>query len=338
MLRIALDAMGGDEAPRNEIEGALEALRLADNRFEVALVGDEARVRPALQGKTTAGLNISVVHAPGVVTMSDSPATVLRAKPDSSLVRGLELHRDRVVDAFVSAGNTGAVMSASTLLLGRVQGVSRPTIGTPFPNMRGLCIVLDVGASVDCKPRHLYEFAVMGSIYATQIFNCEHPTVGLLSVGEEPEKGNEVTVAAHELLRASTLNFIGNVEGRDILAGAAQVIVCDGFTGNIVLKFGESLVSFLKWKMRDYASKSLWNKLQALVASYPLRRMLKDFDYEGYGGIPLLGVNGVSIIGHGRSTPRAIANMILKAEEMAVKNVNGRIANALRPSTQASAS
>jgi glycerol-3-phosphate acyltransferase PlsX len=336
MLRIALDAMGGDNAPRNEIDGAISALRAANNRFEIALVGQERKLKSELAAKDAGRLNLSIVHAEDVVSMHDAPAAVLRTKPDSSIVRALELHRDHVVDAFVSAGNTGAVMAASTLILGRIPGVSRPTIGSNFPNEQGVCILLDVGASVDCKPQHLYEFAVMGSIYAAQIYNCENPKVGLLSVGEEDTKGNEVTLAAMELLRRSNLNFIGNVEGRDILKGKAEVIVCDGFTGNIVLKFAESVTGLLKKKIKDYAAESLPKKIMAGIISGPLRKILGDMDYQKHGGVPLLGVNGVTIIGHGRSTPLAISNMILKAEEMALKKVNERIANALRPSVKQS--
>jgi len=336
MLRIALDAMGGDNAPRNEIEGAIAALRFANNRFEVAVVGQERLLKSEISRHNIGSLNLTIVHADDVVTMNDAPAAILRTKPKSSIVRALELHSERVVDAFVSGGNTGAVMAASTLLLGRIPGVSRPTIGSNFPNETGVCIVLDVGASVDCKPHHLYEFAVMGSIYAAQIFNCEHPKVGLLSVGEEDAKGNEVSLAALELLRNSNLNFIGNVEGRDILKGKAEVIVCDGFTGNIVLKFAESVPSLLKKRIKDYANQSLPKKIMAALISRPLKKILGgDMDYQQHGGVPLLGVNGVTIIGHGRSTPLAFRNMILRAEEMALKKVNERIANALRPSIKA---
>lgn len=335
MLRIALDAMGGDHAPGHEIDGAIDALRRGQNRFEVALVGPEALLKSALATRDVKGLNITVVDAADVVTMSDHPSTVLRAKPNSSLVRGLELHRDRVVDAFVSAGNTGAVMAASTLILGRIAGVSRPTIGTPIPNERGgICFLLDVGASVDCKPRHLYEYAVMGSILVTQLYHCEHPKVGLLSVGEEETKGNEAVIAANELLRNSSLNFIGNVEGRDIMKGVAEVVVCDGFTGNVLIKFAESISGLLKAKLMEYAQRSFKNKLMVGLIRGPLRTILGGFNYEAVGGVPLLGVNGVSIIGHGRSSPLAVANMILKAEEMAIKNVNQLIANALRPTVE----
>ena len=207
MVRIALDAMGGDAAPRNEIEGAITALESTGNRLEIALVGPERVLKSALAAYKIRGLNIAIVHAEDVVTMKDAPAGVLRAKPDSSIVRALELHRDGFVDAFVSTGNTGAVMAASTLILGRIPSVSRPTIGSSFPNERGVCLVLDVGASVDCKPQHLYEFAVMGSIYAAQIFHCENPKVGLLSIGEEDTKGNELTLAASALLRNFTFKF-----------------------------------------------------------------------------------------------------------------------------------
>lgn len=326
-IRIAVDAMGGDNAPRNEIEGAIAALRCSrENNLELVLVGREQDIRPVLTSLDTQGLNISVVHAEDVVSMDEDPTSVFKKKKSSSLYKGLELHAQGNVDAFVSAGNTGAVMSVATLLLGRIQGVSRPTIGSFMPNEHNTAtLLLDVGANVEVKPKFLYEFAVMGSIYSREIRNVASPRVGLLNIGEEPTKGTEIVLQAHKELLDGKVNFIGNVEGRDIFRGTADVVVCDGFTGNIVLKFAESMLGLLKSRFRMFAAQGLLSKIAVLMVMPILRKVLKGLDYQEYGGVPLLGVRGVVIIGHGSSTPMAIKNMILVAEEMVKKNVNGRI-------------
>jgi glycerol-3-phosphate acyltransferase PlsX len=213
-------------------------------------------------------------------------------------------------------------MAASTLIIGRIKGFGRPTIGAQFPtSSKKTCTVYDVGSSVDSKAIHLLEYAIMGTIYAKEIDNLENPSVGLLSVGEEESKGNSVTLEALEMLNSSKLNFIGNVEGRDILKGDVDIIVCDGFTGNIILKFGESFVSFLKNRVRSYADKGLLHKINALITKKVFKNALSDMDHEAYGGVPLLGVNGISIIGHGSSSPLAMKNMIIKASDMHSKNL-----------------
>jgi glycerol-3-phosphate acyltransferase PlsX len=258
--------------------------------------------------------------------MDESPADAIRKKPDSSIISGLKLCKSGAADAFISAGNTGAVMAASLFTLGRIANVNRPTIGSRFPTERGITIVFDVGANVDCKPLNLLQFAVMGSVFANHIYGINDPKIGLLSVGEEKTKGDTLTVEAYELLEKSGLNFIGNVEGRDIMKGETDVIICDGFTGNIVLKFAESVLSLLKTKFKDYADKGIINKFKVGMAYGTLKSILKDFDYQEYGGVPLLGVNGISIIGHGRSSPKAIVNMALRAEQMARAGINDIIA------------
>jgi glycerol-3-phosphate acyltransferase PlsX len=239
--------------------------------------------------------------------------------------------RDRKADAFVSAGNTGAMMAASTLLTGRIKGVSRPTIGAAFPTTSGkVCNVYDVGASVDSRPEHLFEYAVMGSIFVSEIQGTENPTIGTLSVGEEDKKGNELVMNTNKLLKNSDLNFIGNVEGRDILNGTVDIVLCDGFVGNIILKFGESFISFLKGKLRSYADLGFSNKLKALVVKGALKEALKDMDYQTHGGVPLLGINGISIIGHGSSSPLAIKNMVLRAKEMYDKKLISKIEKSIK--------
>ncbi|MBI4417287.1 MAG: phosphate acyltransferase PlsX [Ignavibacteriales bacterium] len=323
-LKIVVDAMGGDFAPVNEVAGSVQALREHDG-IEIILVGREEQVRSELARHAPGNLPVSVVHAPDVVTMEDSPTAALKQKRKSSLAIGMNLHKDGKADAFVSAGNTGAVLSASTLILGRIKGVSRPTIGAFFPSEEGVCLLVDAGTNVDCRPQHLYEFAVMGSIYANRIFKYEDPPVGLLNIGEEMTKGNEVVKEAYQLLKAGPLNFLGNVEGRDILRGKVRVVVCDGFVGNAILKFGESVPSFLKAKLLAYAEKSVLRKGILALMRGSLRSVFREMDYEEYGGVPVLGVNGVSIIGHGKSTPKAIKNMILKAVEVAQANLNQHI-------------
>jgi glycerol-3-phosphate acyltransferase PlsX len=338
-LRIVIDAMGGDFAPANEVAGTLQALEETKNGFEAILVGREEEIRKHTQGSEVRALTL--VNASEVITMEDSPTAAVKQKKDSSLAVGMKLHQEGKADAFVSAGNTGAVLSASTLILGRVKGVGRPTIGAFFPSEQGVCLLVDAGTNVDCRPQHLYEFAVMGSIYVENVMKYENPTVALLNVGEERKKGTEVVQEAYRMLEKSGLNFIGNVEGRDILKGKAQVVVCDGFVGNVILKFGESVPSFLKSRLKNYASGGFLRTIMVGLMRKPLRTSLRDMDYEEHGGVPVLGVNGVSLIGHGRSSPKAIKNMILKAIEVAKSELNKHIEEALSrspvPAVQAQA-
>ncbi|MBI2620049.1 MAG: phosphate acyltransferase PlsX [Ignavibacteriales bacterium] len=331
-LRIVVDAMGGDFAPAHEISGTLQALQETNGGFEAILVGKEEEIREHLRKQGVGGQSYSVVNASEVITMEDSPTAALKQKKDSSLAVGMRLHQEGKADAFVSAGNTGAVLSASTLILGRVKGVGRPTIGAFFPSEQGVFLLLDAGTNVDCRAQHLYEFAVMGSVYVKEIMKYEHPTVALLNVGEEKKKGTEIVQETYRMLETSALNFIGNVEGRDLLAGKANVVVCDGFVGNVLLKFGESVPSFLKSRLKRYAKTGFLRRLLVGLMRNPLRASLKDMDYEEYGGVPVLGVNGVSIIGHGSSSPKAIKNMILKALEVAKSRINRKIEEALAQS------
>ena len=321
--------MGGDSAPAREVDGMVQALRAAHNEFEVILVGREEAILEELKKHRTEGLRFSVVNATEVITMDDSPTAALKQKRDSSLAVGMRLHQEGKAEAFISAGNTGAVLSASTLILGRVRGVSRPTIGTFFPSATGVCLLVDAGTNVDCRPQHLYEFGVMGSIYFSKMFRKDRPTVALLNVGEEKSKGNEVVLEARKLFEASKLNFIGNVEGRDILKSTADVVVCDGFVGNIVLKFGESVPVFLKSRLMRLAEQSVMKKIIVGLAKSSLKSALGDMDPNEHGGVPVLGVNGVSIIGHGSSTSKGIKNMILKAADIAKIQLNKHIEDAL---------
>jgi len=331
-VRVAVDAMGGDFAPANVIRGSIDALAADREGLEILLVGPADRLRQEIPaGEGGRELPLTIVGASEVITMKDSATAALKQKKDSTIAVGLRLQTDHRADAFVSAGNTGAVMSASTLILGRIVGVARPTIGAFFPSESGVCLLVDAGANVDCKPRHLLEFGIMGSIYTSAMFGIGKPAVGLLNVGEEESKGTEAVVEAHALLSASGLNFIGNVEGRDILQGRAHVVVCDGFTGNVLLKFGESIPAFFKGRISGYVADKPLKKLLMVPALGTFRSAMKSLDYEEYGGVPLLGVKGVSIIGHGKSTPKAVMNMILKAKEMVEKNINGLIEQAMVP-------
>jgi phosphate acyltransferase len=328
VITIAVDAMGGDYAPKATVKGALDALEDPQGSFHIALIGDEKRIEAELAG-TTDRSRLSVIHTTQTIEMDESATTMIKSKKDSSIVKGLELQREGELQAFISAGNTGAVMAASTLILGRTPGVQRPTIGTFFPSQQGMTLLIDAGANVDCKPMHLFQFGIMGSIFTELIRDIPHPTVGLISVGEEESKGDDATKEAHKLFKDSSLNFVGNIEGRDILTGSVDVAVCDGFVGNTILKFAESVPRTLKFKLREYASRGIFQKLWIGLFAGTLRGILKEWDYQQYGGVPLLGVNGVSIIGHGSSSPLAIKNMILRANEMAERKVNDRIAASL---------
>ncbi|MBK8982407.1 MAG: phosphate acyltransferase PlsX [Ignavibacteria bacterium] len=325
-IKIAVDAMGGDFAPLNDVSGAIIAAEERPDQLEIILVGNEKLIRDEILKHKVTLHNLEIVNADEVVTMKDSPTESLKTKPNSSISVGLDLVKQKKADAFISAGNTGAVMTASILKLGRIKGVGRPTIGSLFPTDKGKTMVFDVGASVDCKAVHLLEFAIMGSIFIKNVHNIDNPSVGLLSVGEEKSKGDNLTIETYELLEKSGLNFKGNVEGRDVLRGKVDIIVCDGFVGNVILKFAESVLDLMKSKFRSYADKSFFHKIWVGLMYGTLKNViLKDFDYQEYGGVPLLGVDGVSIIGHGKSSPIAIKNMIYKAEEMVRKEVNEKI-------------
>ena len=328
LCRIVVDAMGGDFAPVNTVLGALEAYQ-ENKSFDLFLVGRTKQIEEVLNANKLSLKAESIINADEVIEMGDSPAASLKLKQNSSIVIGAQLVRDKKADAFVSAGNTGAMMAASTLIIGRIPGLGRPTIGAEMPSLNGICYLYDVGASKDSKPTHLFEYAVMGTIFAKEMGGVSNPKVGVLSMGEEEGKGNEVSEAASKLIKQSKLNFIGNVEGRDILAGNVDVVVCDGYVGNIILKFGESVPKLLKHLLTKTAEKSFLDKILIGLSKNPLKKSLKSLDYQEYGGVPLLGVNGISIIGHGSSSVRAIKNMVLRANEMHKKNLVSKMIKAI---------
>ena len=325
-MRIALDAMGTDASPAAEVGGAVEALRHLGSELEILLVGDEERIRSELEGhEEVTAERLQVVHAPDRVLPTDSPATVVRRKPNSSIVVGLELQKDGEADAFVSAGSTGAVMAASLFILRPLPGVDRPAIGTLLPTAKGATLMLDAGANVDCKPHHLVQFAHLGHIYAQDLMGREMPRVGLLNIGEEPGKGDELAVAAHRLLAGDGgLNFVGNVEGREIIRGDVDVIVCDGFVGNALLKFYESVAEFIIHLLKE--------ELAQTDTELDLEEVFRVLDYAEYGGAPLLGVNGVSIICHGQSPPRAIRNAVQVAAQAVRSSMVQHVARELATS------
>ncbi len=325
MVTIAIDAMGGDDAPKAEVEGAIRAARSLGVR--VILVGKQDIVHHELSlHEDIAGLPIEVQHASEQVTMEDSAAKAMRNKRDSSIRVAARLVRDGLADGVVSAGNTGAVMATVKSVQGMLPGVDRPALASAFPTVKGTpVVVVDVGANVDCSPRMLAQFAVMGDIYSRVIFRTHRPRVGLLSIGEEEHKGNELTRAATPLLKALPIHFIGNVEGRDIYAGETDVIVCDGFIGNVALKVSEGLVEMVYQMLRESLEATITRKIGYVLARTAFKEFKKRVDYSEYGGAPLLGVKGVCIITHGRSNANAIKNAIRVAAEFADGKVNERI-------------
>ncbi|WP_397546710.1 phosphate acyltransferase PlsX [Rhodothermus marinus] len=332
-LRVAVDAMGGDAAPAVVVEGALQALEAAPGRLEIQLYGPRSVVEAELAARQALGREgLRLVDAPDVIGMAESPAVAVKTKLRSSIHLGLQAVARGEADAFASAGNTGAIMAAALFILGRLPEVSRPSVVGFFPTTKGRCLVLDIGTNVDCKPEHLLQFARMGSIFVERVWHVERPVVGLLNVGEEPGKGNALTKAAYELLQAAPdLNFRGNVEGRDLMHHAADVVVCDGFVGNVMLKLGESMVTaFVEMLRQEMAVQGLDAAQQRQVLGL-LRGVLRRFDYEEYGGAPLLGVNGAVVIGHGSSSARAIARMIQAAAELVEQDVVRSIAAAFHP-------
>ncbi len=325
MIRVALDAMGGDDAPRIEVEGALEALASLPDTFRIQLLGPVAAIEGELGKYPDADRSRIEIHdAPDIITMSDQPLHAIRRKRHSGVVVGLELQKSGRSDAFVSAGNTGAILAGSTLLLGLHDGVERATVATPFPTAGQPVLVLDAGANVDCSVKELMGFAYLGTVYMRDILGLANPSVGLLNIGEEDGKGNAISREVNTALKGSTgLNYIGNIEGRDILAGHSKfghvdVVVCDGFVGNVVLKFYESVARLIFGLVRG--------KAPDLLQRDDVREIFRILDYSEYGGAPLLGIQGVTIICHGGSTSNAIKNAIRVAVQAVEAGLSGHIA------------
>jgi glycerol-3-phosphate acyltransferase PlsX len=329
-IRIAVDAMGGESAPQAEVGGAILAQNENHGDLELVLVGETEKINQELSRLKATDLPFTLENASELITMNDQAVESLRKK-DSSIAVGMRLQKEGKVDAFVSGGNTGAVMTHALMTLGRLEGVSRPAIASFLPSEEGIVVVVDAGANAECKAHNLYQFGVMGSIYTSYVLRKENPRIGLLSIGEESTKGNELTLTTYKLLSEDpSLNFIGNVEGRDVLKGTCDVVVCDGFVGNIVLKFAESIDGFLTWMVKKRVKESFLFRLGAFLVKVSIRDLRKVLDYTEYGGAPLLGVNGVCIICHGESPPKAIKNALKLAADMVRERVNEHITKVLR--------
>jgi len=322
---MVLDVMGADDGQEQIIQGGIDAARKLGDSIHLIFIGRKEVLERNLANTPELPSNISIQHAAREVPMHISATDGVRMR-DSSIAVGLQLVKNKQAGAFVSPGNTGAVMATSLFTLGRIEGVDRPAITSVFPTSTGRpTVVLDVGANSDCKPHHLSQFAVMGSVYSSVIYDLDSPRVGLVSIGEERSKGNELIFGARKLLEASNINFVGNIEGRDILSGTIDVAVTDGFTGNILLKFAESIKPMLVSSMRRQIQTNIFSRVGAALLLPFLKRMKSRFDYAEIGGVPLLGVNGVVMICHGSSNARAICNAVTAAHGMASKQIEERI-------------
>ena len=331
-MQIALDAMGGDYGSEELIAGALLAVK--QTGLSVSLVGDESLLRKQLDVLTPDAKSeklIKIVHSTQVIEMNEHPVDAIRKKKDASIMVAFDLVRRGEADAAVSAGNSGATLAAATRKLGRLEGISRPGIASIFPTLKKPVVLMDIGANVDCRPQHLFQFGVMAAAFS-RINDVKNPRVGLLSIGEETGKGNSLIKETYPLLEKSTLNFIGNVEGRDVFQGEVDVIVCDGFVGNVCLKVSEGLAEAAMQMLRDEIVKSFRAKIGYLLARNAFKAFKKRVDYAEYGGAPLLGIDGIGIICHGNSSSQAIKNAILEAAKMARGNINKDILDSLAAS------
>ncbi|MCL6512111.1 MAG: phosphate acyltransferase PlsX [Anaerolineae bacterium] len=318
-MKIVLDAMGGDFGPGPNVEAAVSAAR--EFGWEIALVGRQEMIRPLLVQHNTANLHLPIVHASEVIEMSEHPAQAVKTKKNSSMVVGMQMVRNGDADAFVTMGNTGGALAAALFHLGRIRGILRPALSAAFPTAKGWVLLLDVGANADCKPEYLVQFGLMGSIYAERVMGIRNPRVAIMSNGEEETKGNELVQQAHQLLKQAPINFIGNAEGRDLPAGNADVFVTDGFTGNVIVKLSEGMGDFIKGMLREEIMRTTKSKLGGLLIKDAIERISKRTDYQEIGGAPLLGVDGVVIIGHGRSKARAIRSALMRAAEAVERGV-----------------
>ena len=328
-IRVALDAMGGDRAPAVTVEGALAATR-ADHAVQVVLVGDEPTVRAELARRSgPPGSAVSIEHAPEVVRMDEAPASAVRSRPGNSMSVGMRLVKEGKADAFVTAGHTGAALAAALLELGRIRGIRRPALATLLPGLEGRYLLLDIGANPDCRPQDLLQFALMGHVYSNRALGVPSPRIALLSNGEEEGKGNQLVKATYPLLKGSHLRFLGNVEGKDLPHNSADVVVTDGFTGNVLIKTAEGVAALVFGLLKQQVTASLRGKLGGLLLRPSLRKAAALLDYTEVGGAPLLGVNGVVAVGHGRSDSRAIASLIRVGATAARQGIVGAIATGL---------
>ena len=318
-MKIAVDATGGDYAPEEVVKGAVSALEERD--LEIILLGDIAKIREELEKYKYKKNKITIIGCKETIETSDFPLKAVRNKKDSSIVVGMKLLKANAADAFISAGNSGAVMAAAILELGCISQIRRPTIGAILPSAKGKVLVLDVGANVDCKPEHLLQFAYLGNKYAKYILKIEDPKIGLLNIGEEENKGNKFAQDAYKILENSSINFVGNIEGKDIFKGKTDVVVCDGFTGNILLKSSEGLAKLLLTEINKMIISQLPENQEMDKLKYSFMDLVKMTDYTEHGGSPLLGVNGLCFICHGRSKAKTFKNAILNTEKFMDSNI-----------------
>ena len=325
IVNVAVDAMGGDNAPAEIVKGAVEAIN-EDKRVKVFLVGRESVIREELRKHTYDASQLEIVHAEEVIETAEPPVMAIRKKKDSSIVKSMYMVKDGVCDAFVSAGSTGAVLVGGQVIVGRIKGVERPPLAPLIPTENGVCLVLDCGANVDARPSHLLQFAKMGSIYMESVIGIKNPRVGIVNIGAEEEKGNALVKETYPLLKnCPGINFIGSVEARDIPAGAADVVVCEAFVGNVILKLYEGVGATLIKKVKSGMMTSLRSKLGALLVKPALKKTLKTFDTEEYGGAPLLGLNGLVVKTHGSSKAVEIKNSILQCIAFKEQKINEKI-------------
>ena len=329
-MRIALDAMGGDYAPKNTVAGAVQALREYPRITKLFLTGDEQAIKAELSSLVFSDPRIEIVHTTQVVEMSDAAVEAVRRKKDSSVSRAVDLVKSGQADAIVSAGHTGAAVAATTIKLRTLEGIERPGIASYIPTEKNVCVLIDAGANVDAKPLHLLQYAIMGSVLSKHVLGYANPEIGLMSIGGEDVKGSEFTKDVFKLLKASSLNFRGNIEGHDLFEHPVEVILCDGFTGNVVLKTAEATASAVFRWLKSELTRTPLRMLGAWIARNAFRAIRKRTNYENYGGSPLLGVNGICIIAHGSSTPLAIKNAIRVATDFIDQQVNPRIVEAVR--------
>jgi glycerol-3-phosphate acyltransferase PlsX len=325
-MKIVVDAMGGDRAPAVVVDGALQAAR--DLAVEIVLVGQRGAVQAELDRYDTAGVGLTLRHASEVIEMDEHPAAAVKAKKDSSMVVGMEMLKRREADAFFTAGNSGGALAAALFRLGRIRGIKRPALSSVFPSQtpQGHCFLLDIGANVDCRPEYLLQFAIMGSVYAERVLGVANPRVAIVSNGEEEGKGNQLVQETVPSLKSSTLNFVGNAEGKDVPWGLADVFVTDGFTGNVMIKLSEGVAKFLLDVIKEEITSRSVSKVGGLLAKPAFDEVKRRLDYREYGGAPLLGVDGVVIVGHGRSDALAIRNGI----RMAAQTVENGVLEAIK--------
>lgn len=322
--------MGGDYAPEAIIHGGVEAAKSGKGEYEVVFVGDESTISSILSRHfRIQEYPISIIHASQKIEMCETPTVALKKNPDASVVVAMKLHKQGKVDAVVTAGHTGASMASAFFSLGRIKGVRRPAIGSLIPHGQGVTLLIDVGANLECKPIHLLQFGIMGDIYMKYVYHIAEPKIGLLNIGEEATKGNKIHKEGNRILTESNLNFVGNVEGRDIMSGLVDVIVCEGFVGNVVLKFAESFNGVYSKTLKRKIGKKVFSNIGAFFLKPTFKRLRRIYDYEEYGGAPLLGINGTCMICHGSSTPKAIMHAVIEASSMIKQRVNEKISQEL---------